>query len=107
MAISKNKNIRKIIVDNIEYYWTVKYDEDYGIITCYVGLIETPNYRFGFGRGVDDSHKKWIDNGVEKQEQIQAITSSLVKKAIVYANQHLDWKNSQDTFISYSSKWFL
>lgn len=107
MAIPQNRNIRKLKVDNIEYYWTIKYDEDYGDILCHVGLVEMPNFRFGFVRGADDSHKKWIDNGVKKEEQVKAISPSIVRQAILYANKNLDWKNSKSSFIPYDSEWFL
>lgn len=93
MSIPKNKNIRKITVDGVQYYWSIKYDEDYGDIVCNIGLIEQSNFRFSFCRGADASHKKYFDNGVEEKDQVKAITSKLVAEAIQFANKNIDWKN--------------
>lgn len=106
MTLPKNKNIRKIKVDDVEYYWNIDYDEDYGIIGCNVGLVEQPNYRFSFARGADDNHKRYIHNGIEKEEEVKAITPSMVRSAIVYANKNMDWKNSKPSNLPYDSKWF-
>jgi hypothetical protein len=89
MTIPKNKNIRKITVNNIQYYWSIKYDEDYGIVVCNVGLVEKPNYRFCFSRGADNSHVRWIRNRIEEKDELKAITPKLVSEAIKFANENL------------------
>ncbi len=106
MTIPKNKNIRKIAVNNIQYYWSVKYDEDYGVIICNVGLVEKPNFRFCFSRGANNSHVRWIRNGVEEKDELKAVTPKLVSEAIKFANENLDWKNSGFSQIQSDSNGF-
>ena len=106
MTIPKNKRIRKITIDKIQYYWTIKYDEDYGTILCNIGLVEAPNFRFSFYRGANNSHIKWIDNGVEERDQLEAVTPKLVSEAIKYANENLDWKNKEFSLIASNSNGF-
>lgn len=95
MTIPKNKNIRKITVDNVQYYWSIKYDADYGDIICNIGLVEEPNFRFSFCRGANSSHVRWIRNGVEEKDELEAVTPKLVADAIKFANENLDWKHSK------------
>ncbi|CAM1363367.1 hypothetical protein [Tenacibaculum xiamenense] len=106
MAVSKNRNIRKIIVDNIQYYWSIKYDEDYGLIICNIGLFDKPNYRFSFSRGANDSHIRSIHNGIEEKDEIEAITPKLVAEAIEFANANLNWKNTKMSRITSDSEGF-
>lgn len=106
MALPKNKNIRKIMVNDIEYYWTISYDEDYGLITCNVGLVDKPNYRFNFSRGGDKTHIQYIHNSIEEKDTLKAITPNLVRKAIEYANENLDWKNTKNSSLSSNSDGF-
>ena len=106
MSLPKNKNIRKIIVNNIQYYWNINYDEDYGLITCNIGLVDKPNYRFSFIRGGDETHTKYIHNSIEEEDILKAITPSLVKKAIEYANENLDWKNTTKSWLSSNAEGF-
>ena len=106
MALPKNKKIGKITVDNVQYYWTINYDEDYGLVMCNIGLVEKPNYTFGFQRGVDQSHVRHIHNSIEGKDELHAITPGLVKEAIVYANQNLDWKNPSACWIYSDSEGF-
>lgn len=106
MAIPKSKNIRKITVDDIEYYWAIKYDEDYGLTACNVGLVEKSNYRFSFVRGVDESHQRYIHNSIKEKDEVKAITPGLVKEAILYANANLDWKNTSECRINSDSDGF-
>ena len=95
MSIPKNKNIRKIIVNTIQYYWSIKYDEDYGLIVCNIGLVDEPNFRFSFSRGANKSHIRYIQNGIKEKDEIAAITPKLVAEAILFANDNLDWKNNK------------
>lgn len=106
MAIPKNKNIRKITVDNLHYYWSIQYDEDYGWIVCTIGLVDQPNVSFSFSRGANHSHTKYIENGIEEKEEVQAITPKLVAEAIAFANANLDWKNRAISRIVSTSKGF-
>ncbi|WP_103070883.1 hypothetical protein [Aquimarina sediminis] len=106
MTLPKNKNIRKITVNNIQYYWSIKYDEDYGLVFCTIGLVDKPNFRFSFSRGVDNSHVRYIQNGIEEKDEIEAITPKLVANAIVFANKNLDWKNNSLSRIISDSEGF-
>lgn len=95
MTLKKSRNIRKIEVEGVKYYWVINYDEDYGIIGCFIGLEEQPNYRFHFYRGASDKHQRYIMNGIGKEDEVDAITPGLVRQAIVFANANLDWKNTK------------
>ncbi len=106
MAIARNKNIRKITVENVRYYWTIKYDEDYGDIICRIGLVEEPNFRFSFCRVANDSHVRWINNSCDPKDELQAITPKLVSEAIKFANENLDWKNNNFSHIGSDSNGF-
>jgi len=109
MAVPKHKKIRKIIVEGIEYYWVVKYeniDQLEGIMRCTVGLVEQSNYRFCFFRTVDASHVQYHHNYIEEKYKIKAITPSLIKAAILYANEHVIWKNTKNTVIDSSLEGF-
>lgn len=106
MALPKNKKIRRITIDNIEYYWTSKFDEIYGLVTCNVGLVEKPNQKFNFIRGVDSTHIQYVQNGIKKKDTIRAITPKLVKEAIEFANKNLDWKNKKECWLSSNSEGF-
>lgn len=106
MAIPKNKSIRKITVDTVPYYWSIKYDEDYGLIVCTIGLVDEPNYRFSFTRGANDSHTRYIHNSMDKKDEVKAITPKLVMQAILFANNNLDWKNNKTNQIISNSEGF-
>ena len=94
MTLPKHRNIRKITVDDVSYYWTIQYDEDYGLITCTIGLVNQPNIRFSFTRGASDAHVRFIQNHVEEKDELTAITPKLVAEAITFVNKKLDWKNT-------------
>lgn len=106
MAIPKNKNIRKISVNGVHYYWTIKYDEDYGNIICNVGLVDEPSFRFSFCRGANNSHVRWTHNGVEAKDELEAVTPKLVSEAIKFANENLDWKNNGFSHVGSDSNGF-
>lgn len=106
MAVPKNRNIRKITVDSLQYYWSIKYDEDYGIIQCNIGLVNKPSYRFRFIRTANKSHVRYILNGIEDKDEVEVITPKLVAEAIKFANNSLDWKNNFDNRIVSNSKGF-
>lgn len=106
MTLPKNKNIRKITVDNTRYYWTIEYDEDYGLIICHVGLVDEPNFRFSFHRGANKKHVRYIQNGIDEKDEIAAVTPKLVAEAIAFANEHLDWKNKASSIILSDSNGF-
>lgn len=106
MALPKNKKIRKITVDNIEYYWTIQYDQDYGLVTCNVGLVDKPNYRFCFIRGTDSSHVRYIHNSIDEKDEVEAITPKLIRESIIFANENIDWQNKADCIIYSDSRGF-
>jgi hypothetical protein len=106
MAIPKHKNIRKITINNIEYYWSIKYDEDYRLIKCNIGLVNEPSYRFSFICGANDSHVQYIHNTIEEKDEVEAITPKLVAQAIEFVNNNLDWKNNLPSRIIADSKGF-
>lgn len=106
MAIPKNKDLRKITVDNTRYYWSIKYDEDHGMIQCNIGLVDTPNFRFSFSCGANNSHISYIHNAIEEKDEVEAVTPKLVAEAIKFANNNLDWKNRGISSIIYSSNGF-
>lgn len=106
MALPKNKKIRRITVDGVEYYWTSKYDEIYGQINCNIGLVEKPNYRFSFLRGLDSSHTQYIHNGISEEDLLNAITPKLISDAIKYANKNLNWQHSKESWLLSNSKGF-
>ena len=93
MSLPK-KGIRKINVDGIEYYYTVKLDYYNMTIQTAVGLVDKPNKRFYF------SAKQGDPNIVtEKSEKYNpgTITPSIISQAIKYATNQTDWNTSDAT----------
>ena len=107
MAVPKHKNIRKITVDNIQYYWTIRYDEDYGLLNCTFGLMDQPNFRCSFRCGVDDIHVRYIQNGIAEEDEVNSITPKLIAQAIQLANNNVDWKNTKEIKMDYKSNGFI
>lgn len=78
--------IRKIVVNDVEYYWTVY--SDYGYygcydenITCHVGLVKQRNHRFSFTYNSE-------------------ITPSLIREAIEFANKRVNWQHTKTSIIT-------
>lgn len=79
--------IRKIVVDDVEYYWTVTIKGCYGYeccgysIVCHVGLAEQKNHRFSFTHETE-------------------ITPSLIREAIEFANKRVNWQHTKTSIIT-------
>lgn len=106
MTLPKNKNIRKIHVNEESYYWVAKCDKDNGQFLCNVGLIENPNIRFSFTLGADDVHLEYIQSEITEDVVIRSVTPKIIRKSILYANEHLDWRHRKHTVLPYETKWF-
>jgi len=101
MAIPK-KGIRKITVENVQYYFTVEL-ESYGFsIVVTIGLVENPNKRFSFSVKQGDPNLTFI-----KEDKVGVVTPKLVHQAINYANVKTSWASSKEyVCLSYSEGHF-
>lgn len=84
--------IRKIVVNDVNYYWTIHSKGCYGYetIICHIGLAEQKNHRFSF---IDTCYTA-------------AIIPSLIKKAIEFANEHINWQHTKASSIQFNTQGF-
>jgi len=104
MALPK-KGIRKIIVNEIEFYYTVQL-EYYGMtIQTAVGLVSNPNKRFYFSVKQGDPN---ITTENSDKYNPGTITPRIVSQAIKFVTKHPNWNNSDKiVHVNYSEKSFF
>ena len=101
MALPKNKNIRKIKVDNIDYYWKASHDYSINRIVVRIGLVEKPNIGFKLLSELNDPSLKFVtpESNTTPNTWFGSISPQNIKDSIVFANNNMDWKNTSETIL--------
>lgn len=94
MTIPK-KGLRKIKVDNIDYYWKFTSNYQNKKLEVIIGKIVNPNKRIILSAKYVDL---WLVDNLEEfmKNEIQIVTPDLIRKTIIFANENgweLDKKN--------------
>ncbi len=100
MALPKKKGIRKLVYEDQRYFWTVKFDANALKLVVRVGLEEQPNTFFVFTVNYEDP---WLSFPHQSTNEVNAITPKFIKKSIIYANEHVDWKEKSVCIFEYSN----
>lgn len=105
MALPK-KGIRKITVQNQQYYWTVKMDYYQLGLMVGIGLVESPNQHVSFLCKFDDP---WLSFPTPVDNEVNAITPSLIREAILFANANdeIEWNGKRNSVFRLESGHFL
>ncbi len=102
MSLPK-KGIRKITVDSIRYYWTVRIDYQSMQTHVGIGLVDEPN-----------SHITLVTNLEEKDHtqdgsKFFSITPSLIKRAVKFAvdSDKIKWNGQMESMIELQNGVFI
>jgi hypothetical protein len=91
MALPKKKGIRRITVNDVQYYFTIHYDYySPGLITS-IGQIESLNKRFLFLTKCKDF---WLEYPDVSIAETFTMTPKIVRQAIIFANEQQLWSVS-------------
>lgn len=86
MSLPKNKGLRKIVINDIEYYWKTDKDIKTNILKVTIGKVLEPNKRVILS--LKDSLE--TENGV----RVQIVNPQLIKDTIKYAVSD-GWENQE------------
>lgn len=86
MSLPKNKGLRKIVINYIEYYWKTDKDIKTNILKVTIGKVLEPNKRVILS--LKDSLE--TENGV----RVQIVNPQLIKDTIKYAVSD-GWENQE------------
>jgi hypothetical protein len=103
MSIPTKKGIRKITLDDIQYYYTInkKGLEDFLIVK--IGIVDTPNQRFLFCVAHKDF---WLYFPKPVENKVKAVTSTIIRKAIAFANRNSLWTRNSTCIYEYKDNIF-
>ena len=87
MTIPKKNNLRKIKVDNIEYYWRFGHDYKKRKLNVIIGEVSKPNKRIILSAKYVDA---WLANNIEEfiANEIQIVKPQLIKRTIKFAKEN-------------------
>ncbi len=89
-AMYENKNIRKLTVDGLEYYWKVEDDtRDYQGLIVTVGMVLKPYKRLVFDFRFD--YEKIKTSSETSKRSLTGVTPKLITEAITFAYQNYNW----------------
>ena len=96
----KNKNRRKLIYDEIEYYWRVEDDtRDFQGLIVTIGIVSHPFKRCCFDFRFDNEDLK-SSSGASDSSLI-FVTPKLVKEAIAFAKENYNWGKQSTCYFKF------
>ena len=90
MALPKNKNLRKLTNNDVQYYWKVEDDtRDFQGLIVTVGMVALPHKRFIF-----DFRFNYVKLKIASEEEkkpLSEVTPKLIIDAIAFAIKNYNW----------------
>ncbi len=84
MALPKNKYLRKLTIEDLEYYWKVEDDtSDFRGLVVSVGMVLQPYKRFVFDFRFDHHRESEVPG--KSIPNINQVTPKLIKESIAFA----------------------